>query len=70
VTLVISAFAIRDFIHLWSNFQASYLRQTLFRFITAFDADDKISIKEFWRRFNIKWRLLYVSYYAHFYYTR
>jgi hypothetical protein len=31
-----------------------YLRRNFFRLIRECDADDKLSIKEFWRQFNIK----------------
>jgi hypothetical protein len=36
------------------NFKAYFLRRTFSRLIRECDADDKLSIKEFWRQFNIK----------------
>jgi hypothetical protein len=63
VLLVIRALDIRGFISLLRgasisyplpNFKAYYLRRILSRLIRECGADDKLSIKEFWRQFNIK----------------
>jgi hypothetical protein len=62
VTLVLRVFAIRGFISVsWvsisyprPNFKAYYMRRTFSRLIRECDADDKLSIREFWRQRNIK----------------
>jgi hypothetical protein len=46
------------------------LRRTFSRLIRECDADDKLSTKEFWRHLTSKWRLLRVSRFTHFRYTR
>jgi hypothetical protein len=40
--------------YLKPNLKAYYLHQTFTMLIRECDADDKLSIREFWRQFNIK----------------
>jgi hypothetical protein len=63
MNLVIHTFTIRGFIQvLWGasisytrpNFKVCYLRRNVSRLIREYDADDKLSIREFWLQFNIK----------------
>jgi hypothetical protein len=79
MTLVIRAFAIRGFISvLWGasisywrpNFKACYLRRTFSRLIREYDADAKLSIKEFWRQFNIKMAIVIRFRFTRFRYKR
>ena len=37
-----------------SAFKANYLKETLSQLINSCDANDQLSIKEFWKQFNIK----------------
>jgi hypothetical protein len=41
------------------NFKVDYLRRTLCKLISEYDEEDKLSIKEFWRRKNIYMTLLH-----------
>jgi hypothetical protein len=52
------------------KFEAYFLRRTFTRLIKECDADDKICIKEYWRQFNIKMVIVYVSRFVRFWYTR
>jgi hypothetical protein len=43
------------------NYQTTYrLGRNFSTIITEGDAHNKLSVKEYWRQFNAKWRLLYV----------